>query len=83
MSHGRGGGRLGGERGGDCGCYLCLKGRCGGSFRHLKRNNGGLELEQAAVVTAAAATENEVNENSKQSNLSNSCKQCTNEEMKR
>ena len=56
MGNGRSGGGLGGERGDDCVCDLRLKSHGSGSFCHLKSNNGGLELEQAAV---AAAAENE------------------------
>ncbi len=70
MSNGCGGGGLGGERGGDCGRDLCLKGR--GGFRHPKINkNCGLELEQAVVTAAAAAAENENKEPKGLSNLSN------------
>ncbi len=55
MSNGCGGGGLGGERGGDCGRDLCLKGR-GGECHPKKNKKCGLELAQAA---AAAETENE------------------------
>jgi hypothetical protein len=44
MRNGCGGGGLGGERGGDCGLDLCLKGR-GGVYHPAINKNCGLELE--------------------------------------
>jgi hypothetical protein len=64
MGHGCGGGGLGGERRGDCGSDLRLKG--GGGFRHPKiKRKCGLELEQAAAVA-----ENRRRNNNELSNLS-------------
>jgi hypothetical protein len=72
MGNGCDGGGLGGERGGDCGCDLRLKG-CGGlCVCHPKRNeNCGLELAKAA---AAAETGNE--ETKGLSNLSAKWRNC-------
>jgi hypothetical protein len=53
MGNGCGGGGLGGERGGNCGHDLCLKGRGGVCHPEINKNCG-LELEQAV-----AAAENE------------------------
>ncbi len=56
MGNGCGGGGLCGERGGNCGCDLRLKG-CG-SVRHPKRNeNCGLELAKAAATAETGDVE--------------------------